>query len=434
MANLTRNDELLTEWNDQKILLFIPAIVYVSLLMIFGSFGNILVCIYYGCKSRRSTKSFFIVALAAFDSVVCLITMPLDIVDLRFFFVYTNVPACKIPRFLNHIAAIGSASTLIVIAVDRYKRICKPLTPQLEIRHARIAIVLAGACSLLISWPALILYESVKVNVTDERNKSIVIEASVCTTSKDGDNKGYLWAYNSVLLFVLLSATAVLCTLYSLIGRSIYRYKQRRLKYSSLKRTNKSVGNGTVPFSNNGYLNGTVPRGSQRECGTELGSRSGTVVVQNVEKIREEETATCDIEQSREQKLSGSEKSLSDSLDENSNNKANDIKTVKFTVLMLIITIIFIVSYLPYVALVLWRTLYDDYEWNFLSDSELLGFQIGLRSYLLTSMTNPFVYGFFNNAFRNFFCMTFCPCFVRTHENKNVESNNRPKENIVTRM
>ena len=131
--------------------------------------------------------------------------MPLDIVDLRFFFVYTNVPACKIPRFLNHIAAIGSASILIAIAVDRYKRICKPLSPQLEIRHARIAIVVAATYSLLISWPSLLLYESVKVNVTDN-SRPIAHEAYVCTTSKAEGNKDYIWAYNSVLLFVFLSA------------------------------------------------------------------------------------------------------------------------------------------------------------------------------------------------------------------------------------
>ena len=437
MANESGYDEL-SEWNNHKIQLHMPAIAYVSVLMIFGSFGNIVVCVYYGCKSKRSTKSFFIVALAAFDLVVCLITMPLDIVDLRFFFVYTNVPACKIPRFLNHIAAIGSASTLIAIAVDRYKRICKPLTPQLEIRHARIAIVVAGTYSLLISWPSLLLYDSVKVNVTDNRNISrpIVHEAYFCTTSKAEGNKDYIWAYNSVLLFVFLSAIIVLCTLYSLIGRSIYRYKQRRLKYTSVKRRVKnSVTIGSLPPSDNECLNGTIQQ--ERGCVTKGAVLSKISVVQNadVSMVDESYTYTCDVIQPREYKLSESEKSLADSVDENSNSKASDINTVKFTVFIIIVTIMFIVSYLPYVALVVWRTLYDEYEWNFLNDSELLGFQIGLRSYLLSSTTNPIVYGFFNDDFRKFFYWTFCPCFVKSgFETQKVANNHRLVENNVTHM
>lgn len=440
MADEKGYDELLTEWNDHKIQLHIPAILYVTVLMILGSFGNTLVCIYYGCKSKRSTKSFFIVTLAAFDLVVCLITMPLDIVDLRFFFIYRNVPGCKIPRFLNHIAAIGSASTLIAIAVDRYKRICKPLTPQLEIRHARIAIVLAGTYSLLVSWPSLILYDSVKVNVTDNRNTTIPIiyHAYVCTTSKAEGNKGYLWAYNSLLLFVLLSATIVLCTLYSLIGRSIYRYKQRRLKYTSVKRHAKNLQTtGTLPHLNDECLHGQMPNVPERACVTNCDVLEEISVVQNNDVTRDDksDTYTCDVVQLSEYKLSGSEKSLADSTDENSNSKASNINTVKFTILMLIVTITFIVSYLPYVALVLWRTLYDDYEWNFLNETELLGFQIGLRSYLLSSVINPLVYGFFNNDFRNFFYRTFCPCSVKTDVGTNkVANNHRLVENNATHM
>ena len=107
MVNLTINDQLLTELNDQTVVLMIPVIVYVSVLMMLGSAGNIMVWVYFGCKSRPSTNSFFIVVLAAFDLMLCMVTMPIEIVDLRFFYMFTNVPACKISRFLNHIAADG---------------------------------------------------------------------------------------------------------------------------------------------------------------------------------------------------------------------------------------------------------------------------------------------------------------------------------------
>ena len=418
MTGQTGDYDILTEWNNHKIRTHIPAIVYVSVLMIFGSFGNILVCIYFGCKTKRSTKSFFIVALAVFDLFVCLVTMPLDIVDLRFFFVYSNVPGCKIPRFLNHIATLGSASTLIAIAVDRYKRICKPLTPQLEIRHARIAIVLAGAFSLLLSWPSILLFDSVKVNVTDNRNSSTpVLQAFVCTTSKAEGNTDYIWAYNSVLLFAFLSAAVVLCTLYSLIGRSIYRYKKRRRNYTSVRRTITRPRNTSVlSHSENGFLTEVASYGTVNGGLTKSGFDSNVDIVQNIIKLNGPHGSEIGThtDTNMEQPLSDIDDIQAASLDENANKNESEINTVKFTVLMLIVTIMFIVSYLPYIAFVIWRTLHDDYEWNFLTDSELMGFQIGLRSYLLSSVINPFVYGFFNDDFRNFFYRTFFPCSVKT--------------------
>ena len=231
----------------------------------------------------------------------------------------------------------------------------------------------------------------------------------------------------------------MLCILYSLIGRSIYRYKQRRLKYTSVKRRVKnSVTIGGLPPSNNKCLNGTIPNVQQeRGCVTKGAVLSKISVVQNadVSMVDESYTYTCDVIQPREYKLSESEKSLADSVDENSNSKASDINTVKFTVFIIIVTIMFIVSYLPYVALVVWRTLYDEYEWNFLNDSELLVFQIGLRLYLLSSMTNPIVYGFFNDDFRNVFYWTFCPCFAKSGvETQKVANNHRLVANNVTHM
>ena len=89
--------------------------------------------------------------------------------------------------------------------------------------------------------------------------------------------------------------------------------------------------------------------------------------------------------------------------------KTPDINTVKVTIMMLVITVVYVVGYLPYLVLVIWRFYQSGYEGDILTDGELVAFQIGIRSYLLNSAINPILYVFFNQTFRRFFFATFCP-------------------------
>lgn len=416
MADVIKDLELLSELNDEKVKLMIPVIVYVSLLMILGSLGNILVCVYYRCKTRSSTNSFFIIALAIFDLLVCLITMPIEIIDLRFFYIFTNIPACKISRFLNHFAADGSAITLLAIAVDRYRRLCCPLKTQLEISHARKTIFLAVILAIFLSWPAAIFYQPVTVNVTNPRNRSLFLHGSDCTTTKNDKYKVYLWIFNIVQFVIYIFATTAIIILYSLAGRAIYRYKRRRLKYASIRiitreyrncaGTDCSLGERKTYTSEYCNENGSVPDSEE-------------TTIQTIESKLEKGMSANISSSERELNISKDQKRKCTKLPISVSNKATaskpvyktdrtpDVSTVKCTILMLVITIFYIVGYLPYLVLVIWRIFQKSYEGDILSDAGLVGFNIGIRSYLINSAVNPILYGFFNDNFRKFFCATF---------------------------
>jgi hypothetical protein len=92
--------------------------------------------------------------------------MPLEIVDMTHFYEFESAAACKILRFVNYFATIGSGGILMALAVDRYRKICKPLRKQFTIQITRI--VIGGVClfSFCISWPSLVFYNIVQVNIT----------------------------------------------------------------------------------------------------------------------------------------------------------------------------------------------------------------------------------------------------------------------------
>jgi len=90
--------------------------------------------------------------------------------------------------------------------------------------------------------------------------------------------------------------------------------------------------------------------------------------------------------------------------------KSNQLDTVtlRVTILMVTVTVVFIVSFLPYLSFVLWSAIEGRGEALFLSEADFVAVHIGGRSYLLHSALNPWIYGIFNNQFRKFF---FRGCF-----------------------
>ena len=163
-ANISDSD-LLEQINSEVASLMTPVIVYLGVLVFFGVLGNIFVCYYYGQQTRRSSHVVFICTIALFDLVSCAVSMPIEIVDMKFYYTFTNGHLCKFLRFVNHVAAIGSALTLIAISVDRFRRICRPLKKQLNLLKCKLLCALSFLLGLIYSWPASVVYKSVEVEL-----------------------------------------------------------------------------------------------------------------------------------------------------------------------------------------------------------------------------------------------------------------------------
>lgn len=374
-------DTLLEEMNNDKASLMTPVIVLMVILMVMGILGNFLVCYYYGCKAKETSNTVFIVVVAIYDLVLCTLSIPIEIVDLRFFFTFTNRGACKVMRFVNYFGAIGSVYTLIVIAVDRYRKVCKPFKNQIGPKGAKIASATSVLVAMLFSWPAIIFFDAVHVDIPTE--DGLQLNGSDCTTIRDSSYRIYLWVFHGIYLVCFLVSTAVLSVLYGLVGSALYRHRKKRERYRSRLNT----------------LN------SNRQ-GTQLAELKG----ETYRKVTDEHTETkTDTQEPPTRQRSDSQAHI-------------DLKTVKYTMMMLVITIVFVVSFLPYLILSIWRVFIDQYEAESLSDTGLVFFQIGLRSYFINSVANPFTYGFFNPKFRLFFKKTIFPCCIKDKEDRSLST------------
>ncbi|KAK7091948.1 uncharacterized protein [Littorina saxatilis] len=211
----------LTHLNDDIAQDLIPAMVFVGLLMVLGLVGNILACFIFVFRLRMSTQHFLIVCLAVFDLLSCTIAMPTEIVDMRYFLMFENEFACRLLRFVNSYCAFASILTLIVIAVDRYRKVCSPLKRQMTLQNVKVSVVIVLFVALLFAIPAAIVY-----GIRTAETEDPMIHGHDCSTNDSVKNTAIPLVYNTVLFVAFLVILVTLTIIYVKIWREMKRHNR----------------------------------------------------------------------------------------------------------------------------------------------------------------------------------------------------------------
>ena len=113
--------------NQEFARLMVPVEVLMVTLMVVGILDNAVVLIVYIHRNNRTTANIFIMYLAGIDLTACSVIHPYIIYKLFNNYDQTWVAACKIFEFILHANLGISGLTLLIIAVDRFLAICKPV-------------------------------------------------------------------------------------------------------------------------------------------------------------------------------------------------------------------------------------------------------------------------------------------------------------------
>ena len=218
---------LLAEINAQEVKLLFPVIFFYAFILTVGVFGNFLVLLVYSFRYKRSPARIYILFLAAIDFSLCLFGLPYHLIDLTHPYTFTNSAACKSLTFivttLFHMSIFG----LIVISVDRYLKICRPLGKlQISYFGRRRACVAAVIAAILLSWPNIVLY-----GPSEMESQIYNITGYACFIETPYFETNYPFIYIMSTLVVCVGSTVFLILAYSLICRQIYiRYKDNMIQ------------------------------------------------------------------------------------------------------------------------------------------------------------------------------------------------------------
>ncbi|KAL3880381.1 hypothetical protein ACJMK2_032625 [Sinanodonta woodiana] len=336
----------LEEENDEHFKVLIPAVVLSVIAMIIGIFGNSLVLYIFKYRYKPSSHRCFILCLATFDIMFDVIGIPFMIVEMRLQYIFTDVVACKIHRIINYSYGSCSALTVMVIAIDRYLKVCKSNGKQITHKMAKGMCFIITFLGIIGSLPSLELYGHRDVPTTIPN-----VNTTQCQPkNKYKEDVLFPTLFNCFLALCFMATMVTVCICYTMIVRKV---KTQKAKW----KTTLLPDNSTCTRSLN----------SSEDPSTT--SNQAIIIHQDVcNRIHVKSTST--------------------------------VKTHRVAKMLFVVTAVFFCSYIPYFCLII--TVYANN--NLKDDWSKMGeafFELFWRSFLINSFANPIIYGFMDKKFRD---------------------------------
>lgn len=357
-VSVETEEAILARMTNAAIQQRMPCIVFIGSLSLIGVIGNIHVLVLFPRSDRKpSTYTVFVIALAVVDLATCLFHMPMEIFDLTRPYTFYSEIGCKLFRFNNAFLLLSSTFILVLIALERYRRVCNPLRPQMTVSLSKKLCVLVICISLVLTWPMYVLNgHHTKVFEGNGANAT----GYMCFIEDEVRGTFYLYGYLGFIILVFIIAAGILIFTYVAISRVIFT------RHASIRKGGH--------FSPNSYVNVST-------VSLDLVTSQDTPVTNTIESFNNSsihETTT-----------------------------SQKISMLKATRSLFLITTIFIILFTPYLLLNLIITLDKTFKPR-LNDLELTVYQICFRLILVNNVCNPFVYGFtdsrFKNGMKEFYC------------------------------
>ncbi|XP_061177643.1 orexin receptor type 2-like [Saccostrea echinata] len=319
-----------------------------SLLMIIGIFGNTMVCIVYLRKRMKNSSDYFILNLAFLDLLTCVIGIPVEIADLRYPYMFYAPAACKLLRTIESFSNMGSTLTLIAIAVDRYKRICK-LGERFSNEKAKRLCIGAVIIGAMTGWPAAVVFgkKSVDVGIPG----AIAVD---CSTADEMRKTMYPLLYYGIVMLYFIVCVIFVTFVYVRISLFIRKGKSKQKKETK-------------------HALSPLPSISPQPISEEQSSDSMTSHQGEIKTIATDKR--------------------------NGGRMVNTIKVTRTTTIFIVVTVAFIVSYLPFLVVMVTRNIKKNFE-EILSPAAEVFYKFCLKSYFINNAINPIIYSFLNRNFR----------------------------------
>ena len=357
MTKMTSNDSsngiqiAIEDWNSSLATFLTPLTCLLVAFLIIGCLGNILVIIVYWCRKHIDEDRFYIPILSVADLLTCLVAAGGGIhANINPVLFVSNV-GCKLVAFFSMLFVMLSSDILVVIAFDRYLKLCKPFHRGLSQQRRKLSLLVLITVGICMAIPCLFYYGSVP-----QKHSTFNVTGWRCINTQSGSDSEI--AYKIVAFVYTIVRLCALVVFYYLIGRSVFKRinKKKRLygDHSTERHSDiSSIHNKLASSVQDVHL-------SVRVIPEECQSLKSNHEI----RLREEQW-----------------------------------RGVRLSLIFMLITVIYLISTVPKVALMITESI-DRKFWTTLSPSGLLGFRFLYTFFIFNNVCNPFIYGFLDAYFR----------------------------------
>lgn len=368
------------EWNSHLLLLYIPLDILLVLFIIIGILGNALVIFVYGYKLRLiKDGQFFIPYLAAVDlmgAVICyLFGLSMTLMPVTYDFDIL----CKTGWLLGTITTFMSVFMLVIIAIQRYMKVCTQKANILTLKWKRFTMIFAFTMASVLSSPSVATYGTVPFE-SGYRN----LTGHIC--GKIGGIGSLI--YDIVLAIVVSASCGIIVVLYLLIGRTTYK---------CMKQSGHSITNSKIYSENS---ENDIMDKSELTLDTDLKTDDNmeSVNLESVDKDNQKTFIEC-VESVTLENESSNKYNINKKKKTSDLQKKNKTTISKITVIFTIITTVFLICSIPKLIIVLLETITPSF-WENYTDVERVVLMFLHQGYILNNIANPFIYTFLDKTFK----------------------------------
>lgn len=390
--------ETSVELNNRYAAALLPLTVIFGFLLAVGIMGNLMTLVVFSLNRdyKRTTFKVYVIAFALIDLSTCVTLFPTEIMTHRYYFLFQSTNLCKAKCFVTVFGASASCFALLVISIDRYRKVMRPLRRQLTPSVTIIILVL-----IILIFPILLAIPATVMCGIHHTSKKNVFggdtEIFLCETEERFKNSRWRTIYKLTLIVLQLLVSVIYVVLYAFVMKEALKHiraiKTRESISLVVAQTKSSLEtdsvdniDGTTVASNEDEQKVMNKKStckgsfsSEREHGASRG-----VVVQN--DISENFPKRANVKKSKSLISKRSQISIS------------SLKT-EFptkTLVWFVLTIIFIITNLTHLGLSMKRQ--DIVN---MSTTELFWFLFFFRVYFINHVINPVVYTVFLKSFRS---------------------------------
>ncbi|VDI73851.1 thyrotropin-releasing hormone receptor [Mytilus galloprovincialis] len=143
-------------WNEQNSEYLVPNTVLLSIFLLIGLPGNLAVIFVYQFRLNKKTDGrYFIVPLALTDTAALLITGAFNLTQNSKSVIFPGFGACQLLTYLCYVLTCISLYLLIIIAIQRYLKICRPFGRQMNLVWKRCSVLICALTTAILFIPVL---------------------------------------------------------------------------------------------------------------------------------------------------------------------------------------------------------------------------------------------------------------------------------------
>lgn len=218
-------EELVIRINSEFTNAVLPVTIFVGIEAFMAFFGNLIIIYVFVSRYHDCSFRYFVLCLAFVDFISSLTTMPGEMVTQLNWYNYRFPEVCKGKSFFNVFTVSAEALCLMIIAVDRYLKVCRPLGKQITSVIAKYVCVVIYICAIIIAIPVAIYWG---VHSHEQNYNGTRINVTVCEKDAKYEKTEHPLQYSLSIEIILSISLIFMFILYVFIAKTFVHHRRRR--------------------------------------------------------------------------------------------------------------------------------------------------------------------------------------------------------------